>query len=79
MVNAETWTQPDALLRGWYDTTTWQDLGLTPPAAAYPLGICTKPLPVFGDPSTWRDSWLEHAIVQEASPSPSVTRTPKSP
>jgi len=63
LVNPQTWTQPAALLRAWYDQTGWQDLGVTPPAVSYPLGVCTRPLPAFGDPSTWRDVWLEHAIV----------------
>jgi hypothetical protein len=63
-VNAQTWTQPSPLLPAWYDTTSWQDIGLTAPALPYPLGTCTKPLPSFSDASTWRDVWLEFAIVE---------------
>jgi hypothetical protein len=62
-VNAQTWTQPAVLLPAWYDATSWQDLGLTQPVLPYPLGVCTKPLPTFSDNSTWRDIWLEFAIV----------------
>jgi hypothetical protein len=62
-VNAQTWTQPAVLLPAWYDTTSWQDLGLIAPVLTFPLGTCTKPVPSFADASTWRDTWLEFAIV----------------
>lgn len=61
-VNEKLYTRPNPLLHGWYDQTEWQDLGLTPVIENYPLGD-VKDLPTFEDPSTWRDVWLENAIV----------------
>jgi hypothetical protein len=55
--------RPNVLLNGWYDHTVWQDFGLAAPRAAWPLGTCLKPRPVWQDKATWRDVMLEHAIV----------------
>ena len=56
------WTQPDLLLPGWYDDTIWQDIGKTAVKRNYPIGDL-KPLPVYEDRATWRDVWLENAIM----------------
>lgn len=56
------WMAPDLLLPGWYDDTIWQDLGKTKIKREYPLGDL-KPKPDYEDRSTWRDVWLENAIV----------------
>ena len=62
IVNSTLSTRPNPLLFGWYDQTEWQDLGVTPVIQAYPLGDI-KPQPMFDDRSTWRDVWLENAII----------------
>jgi len=62
LVNEQTWTQPNVLLPSWYDTTIWQDLGLTHPNKKYPLCKHEKRSPKFCDRSTWRDIHLEYAI-----------------
>lgn len=61
-VNATLSTRPNPLLHGWFDQTEWQDLGVTPVIQDYPLNNL-KPLPIFEDRTTWRDVWLENAIV----------------
>lgn len=61
-VNPTLTTRPNPLLKGWFDQTEWQDLGKTDVIQQYPLGDL-KPLPAFEDRSTWRDVWLENAIV----------------
>lgn len=61
-VNYQVWTQPAVLLPAWYDTVQWQDVGVTPPKIAYPLGDL-KPLPNREDPTTFRDTFLEFAIA----------------
>jgi len=63
IVNPTPATVPNVLLPGWYDQTEWQDIGLTPIIESYPLGLITKPAPDYSDRSTWRDIWLEHAIL----------------
>lgn len=60
MVNEQFWTQPQILLPGWFDSTIWQDLGLTSPKISYALK--NKVLPKFQQKETWRDLWLEYAI-----------------
>ena len=62
IVNPTPATRPNPLLAGWYDQTEWQDIGLTPNLVSYPLGNL-KPLPKFNKRQTWRDVWLENAIV----------------
>lgn len=56
-------TRPANLLTGWFDNTIWPDIGLIAPRQPYQLGTCIKPLPNWFDRSTWRDNWLESAIV----------------
>ena len=60
--NPQYWMRPNKLLQGWYDQAQWQDIGKTPIINQYPLGG-KKPNPKFEDRSTWRDNWLEYAIV----------------
>ena len=58
-------TQPDLLLSAWYDQAAWQDIGKTPVIQDYPLPTNgnDKFEPDFDDRSTWRDVWLENAII----------------
>lgn len=62
IVNPTLATRPNPLLAGWYDQTEWQDIGLTSNLVPYPLGNL-KPLPKYDKRQTWRDVWLENAIV----------------
>lgn len=64
LVNYQKWTQPNILLPTWFDTTVWQDLGLTEPKLKYPLCKHQKGCPDFEDPSSWRDVILEYAITK---------------
>lgn len=61
-VNETLATRPNPLLLGWYDQTEWQDIGVTPNLVPYPLGDL-KSKPKYNQRSTWRDVWLENAIV----------------
>lgn len=61
-VNETLITRPNPLLLGWYDQTEWQDMGLTPNLVPYPLGDL-KGKPRYERRRSWRDVWLENAIV----------------
>ena len=65
IVNQNLNIKPALLLPAWYELQ-WQDIGTIPVTNPYPLGAL-KPPPVwnpnYSTASTWRDLWLENAIV----------------
>lgn len=67
MVNEQPWTRPAILLPKWYDNTTWVDIGYTNPTVEYPILHRTNPEP--DDQISWRDLWLEFAIITPVNPS----------
>ena len=47
-----------------WESTVWQDLGLINICPGHFSKKIDKPDPVFDDRSTWRDCWLEQAILE---------------
>jgi hypothetical protein len=47
-----------------WENTVWQDIGLIPIRPGHYSPKINKPNPDYNDRSTWRDCWLEQAILE---------------